>query len=200
MILYQVQCPSELYQATGMRRSDEPVQGFVCNNPPFEPSGGHLFRLMDCAKPFYAFPFGVGSFYPGQNLVVSCKRDGYSRINSVPTEPPTAMPTIAPTGSERPSALSTVAPSNRLPTLEPSTAAPSQFVTAEPTSDAMCCPNTVYGPEVWPYCMNGAYASVTAGVTCDNTCLSYQCLDWNLLSSGMTVSYLAAKIKLIRYL
>lgn len=42
----QVACPSELYLATGVRRSDEKNAGFTCKT--LETTGGFLTRMMDC--------------------------------------------------------------------------------------------------------------------------------------------------------
>eukprot|EP01037_Dinobryon_pediforme_P019030 gene19030-19376_t len=43
----QVACPSELYLATGVRRSDEVNTGYTCKT--LEATGGFLTRMMDCA-------------------------------------------------------------------------------------------------------------------------------------------------------
>jgi len=50
----QVQCPVELYTATGLHRSDEKSTiGVDCfsSNVHLEPSGGHMTRMMDCGNP-----------------------------------------------------------------------------------------------------------------------------------------------------
>lgn len=77
----QVACPSELYSATGLRRSDESTSSFTCGSSGIS-SGGMLTRMMDCAKPSYGWNGNVkGTTYPGYELVVPCRRDGYTRIN-----------------------------------------------------------------------------------------------------------------------
>lgn len=43
-----VACPAELYQATGVRRSDETNSGFTCKK--LEAGGGFLTRMMDCGS------------------------------------------------------------------------------------------------------------------------------------------------------
>ena len=50
----QVACPSELYTATGLHRSDEnPNLGYTCNaNSRYEATGGYLTRMMDCGEEF----------------------------------------------------------------------------------------------------------------------------------------------------
>ena len=76
-----VKCPDQLWQATGLRRSDETNSGYTCAGQPVS-SGGTLTRMMDCAKPSYGWNGNVkGSTYPGYELVVPCRRDGYTRIN-----------------------------------------------------------------------------------------------------------------------
>ena len=45
----QVACPSELYTATGLRRSDEANTLYVCNNNA-DPPGGSVTKTMDCSK------------------------------------------------------------------------------------------------------------------------------------------------------
>ena len=78
----QVSCPVELYQATGIRRSDEPTSAYTC---PYTANGngGILTRMMDCSKPAYGWSSNVkGQTFPGQGQVVPCRRDGYTRINS----------------------------------------------------------------------------------------------------------------------
>lgn len=50
----QVACPSELYNATGLHRSDErPNLGYTCDaNSHYEATGGYLTRMMDCGEEF----------------------------------------------------------------------------------------------------------------------------------------------------
>lgn len=79
----EVKCPSELWQATGLHRSDEVNSGYECNGA--ISSGGELTRMMDCSKPSFAWPSNVkGTTYPGYEQVVPCRRDGYTRINAKP--------------------------------------------------------------------------------------------------------------------
>ena len=47
----QVACPSELYLATGVRRSDEVNTGYTCKT--LEATGGFLTRMMDCGMHFF---------------------------------------------------------------------------------------------------------------------------------------------------
>jgi len=80
----QVSCPAELYEATGIRRSDEPLPAstYTCANTGSN-AGGILTRMMDCSKPAYGWSSNVvGQTYAGYNQVVPCRRDGYTRINS----------------------------------------------------------------------------------------------------------------------
>lgn len=45
----QVKCPSELVQATGVRRLDESNTLYTCNNN-LDPAGGSLTKTMDCSE------------------------------------------------------------------------------------------------------------------------------------------------------
>ena len=49
MKMCQVACPTELWTATGLRRSDEVNKGFTCGTK-LEASGGELTRMMDCCE------------------------------------------------------------------------------------------------------------------------------------------------------
>eukprot|EP01036_Dinobryon_divergens_P024878 gene24879-33369_t len=96
--------------------------------------GGQLSRVQDCAKPFYAWGTGKGRFDPSNSKIVTCRRDGYTRINA-PTYFPTAIPTPV-----------------SMPTPSP---------TYAPTSNtSLCCTENVYGPSQWPYCTNAADSSL----------------------------------------
>lgn len=138
----KVACPSELYLATGLHRSDETATGYTCsaetNSAPLKlQKGASLTRSMNCAKPFYGFAGTVnGETYQGASVVVPCRRDGYARINSVPTQPPTAAPTFTNTHrpTRKPSARPTFAPSAR-PSIEP-TLVPSGLPTLAPTNSS----------------------------------------------------------------
>jgi len=78
----EVMCPIELYTATGLRRSDETNPTYSCMAT--LASGGMLTRMMDCSSPYFARANNVGgSTYSGFESVVPCRRDGYTRINSV---------------------------------------------------------------------------------------------------------------------
>jgi len=48
--LCYVACPSELYEATGLRRADETTSSFTCTASSTLPAGGSLTRMMDCGK------------------------------------------------------------------------------------------------------------------------------------------------------
>lgn len=79
----QVACPAELYQATGLRRADEPTNSFSCTGGNYYISGGHFTKMMDCQKPAYGWAGNVqGRTYPGFQQVVPCRRDGYTRVNA----------------------------------------------------------------------------------------------------------------------
>jgi len=79
----EVACPSELWQATGLHRSDETNTAYTCASTNPIPSGGLLTRMMDCAKPSYAWATNVkGSTFTGYSQVIPCRRDGYTRINT----------------------------------------------------------------------------------------------------------------------
>jgi hypothetical protein len=77
----EVLCPVELYSATGLQRSDPTNNLFTCGATGI--SGlGLLTRTMDCTKPSYGWNGNVkGPTIPGFELVVPCRRDGYTRIN-----------------------------------------------------------------------------------------------------------------------
>ena len=98
--LCQVKCPSDLWLATGLHRSDEPTTSYTCPSTggSIIPIGTMLQGYMDCNKPDYAFPYSInGKTYNGYSLVVPCRRDGYVRINSIPTPNPTTSPIYRPT-------------------------------------------------------------------------------------------------------
>jgi hypothetical protein len=130
----QVKCPAELYEATGLRRSDEANTAYTCG-PTGNSGGGLMTRMMDCTKPSYGWTGNVkGQTYPGYELVVPCRRDGYTRINALPTAPtttptaPSRAPSATPSApSPAPSVESTAAP------LEP-TATPSRPTVASTTA------------------------------------------------------------------
>jgi hypothetical protein len=100
----QVSCPSELYLATGIRRSDEVTTGYTCSGAtkiyvakPNAVKAPMVTRKMDCSKPYYGFTgtlLDSATTSAGFSVVVPCRRDGYARINSIPTQPPTAAPTF----------------------------------------------------------------------------------------------------------
>lgn len=78
----EVKCPSQLVAATGVHRSDEISSVYTCTTGIV--GGGSLTRMMDCAKPSYGWPGNLkGSTYPGYEVVVPCRRDGYTRINKM---------------------------------------------------------------------------------------------------------------------
>lgn len=78
----EVACPVELYTATGIRRSDEINNAYVCGTSGVA-GGGILTRMMDCTKPSYGWQFNIGGpTYPGFEVFIPCRRDGYTRINT----------------------------------------------------------------------------------------------------------------------
>ena len=116
----EVTCPSQLYEATGLRRSDGVSNSYVCGATG-NSGGGLLTRMMDCTKPSYGWNGNVrGATYPGYELVVPCRRDGYTRINAFPS---TLITTASPSGPPSPSALPTAIPT-----------APSKAPSSTPTS------------------------------------------------------------------
>ena len=138
----QVACPSELYLATGLRRSDESTSSFTCGTTGIS-SGGLLTRMMDCTKPSYGWNGNVkGSVYAGFELVVPCRRDGYTRINTLngsPTSLPILRPSFAPSTAlptGKPVISPTAAPVTLVPTFRPSASpsGPSGSPSFNPTS------------------------------------------------------------------
>ena len=112
----------------------------------------------------------VGATFNGSTAVVPCRRDGYTRINSKPSSMPTPTPTVSPT-----------------------------------KNNTLCCSSTSYADYEWyvcmyevielecmyefsayfnrPYCKNPADATLSSVPSCAaENCLSYQCIDWNVLS------------------
>jgi hypothetical protein len=78
----EVKCPTELYSATGLHRSDETNAGYTCLSSGIS-SGGVLTRMMDCSKPSYAWAGNVkGTTFSGFEKVIPCRRDGYTRVNN----------------------------------------------------------------------------------------------------------------------
>ena len=140
--LCAVACPTELWRATGLHRADEPASSFTCpaassaspSSTPLLSNPGALSRKMDCGSPSYSSAAtvlaGGGLTYGGYGSVVPCRRDGYVRITSEPTPPPSAMPSEAPTytPSEEPTAAPTAEPTYTV------TAGPTRK-TAPPTAD-----------------------------------------------------------------
>ena len=128
-----VACPTELRTATGLYRVNEPASSFTCpdSSSTSNPLGdllsipGALSRKMDCGSPFYSSAANVlaggGLTHVGYSSVVPCRRDGYVRITSEPTPPPSIMPSEAPT----------VRPTE-IPTTEP-TEEPTYTVTMKPS-------------------------------------------------------------------
>jgi len=157
--LCQVKCPDPLWQATGLRRSDEANQLYTCGAT-MEPSGGDLTRSMDCSKPSYAWEGRViGKTYNSTNIVIPCRRDGYTRINSHPTLMPTPEPTYIP---------------------------PTPTPTQQPLC---CQDTYYHINDAWKNCENAADASLIKSphgpFTNCSTCLAYQCVDWTAGSVGM---------------
>ena len=85
--LCQVTCPTELWQATGLHRADDQNIGYTCNNTAYSlPTGGNVTRMMDCTSPSYVYSVNVrGPTVNGYSSVVPCRRDGYTRINEMPS-------------------------------------------------------------------------------------------------------------------
>ena len=119
----EVSCPSQLWQATGLHRSDETSTKYTCAAGNTIPSGGLLTRMMDCAKPSYAWASNVkGTTFSGYNQVIPCRRDGYTRINTM-SGSPTTVPVKSPS----------VPPTNSLPTARPNTIPPTTKSTLPPS-------------------------------------------------------------------
>lgn len=185
-----VKCPEQLWKATGIHRLDEPTSSFTCTTDTIIPSNGQLTSRMNCGKPAYAFD-GQASGYvdPAHSVVVPCRRDGYARINAVPTVAPTPAPTSGPSYTATPSYRNTSNPSP-ISTIRPTikTKIPSAYPTKAPSyKDPLCCDttfyNTLYDTE-WEYCKNAADPSL-GNVTSCSTCVSYSCIDWTAMSAGM---------------
>lgn len=131
-MICEVKCPEELMDLTGFQRTDTAPAGYQCRNADyskFDSSlNAQLKPKMDCSKPIYGWTGAVdnvkqqhnASFAAGRDVVVPCRRDGYTRINSHPTMVPTSMPSPKP--SAAPSSVPTliVQPSSR-PSSHPST-------------------------------------------------------------------------------
>jgi len=184
----EVSCPSELWMATGLHRLDEVNSDFQCATgvPPVATTG-QLLRYMDCAKPEYAWGGINGLLDPDYDIVVPCRRDGYARVNSIPTMPPTSWPSYAPTATNPPTPGPSKKPSVRTtttPTFTVTSPTPTVLPTFAPSVDPLCCSNTVYEAWQWPYCKNAANVSSQSVTSC-SACTAYQCVDWNVLSSAM---------------
>eukprot|EP01038_Epipyxis_sp_PR26KG_P006175 gene6175-8505_t len=83
-----VACPKELYTMTGLHRADEPNPNYVVDKKTaglyWENTGGQLYSVHDCAKPYYGWLSNMPktlAYDKNYNLVVPCRRDGYTRIN-----------------------------------------------------------------------------------------------------------------------
>ena len=103
-----VTCPTELWLATGLHRSDEATTSFTCSAVSTSQqmsailsAAGALTGKMDCGSPAYSsaaqVQAGGGATAQGFSSVMPCRRDGYVRIDSIPTPPPSARPTESPT-------------------------------------------------------------------------------------------------------
>ena len=116
-----------------------------------------LYKYMDCVRPTYSNKALIsGPVDPNYQQVVPCRRDGYERINSLPSRP-TRDPTPRPT---------------RKP------------VSSSPTFDTLCCKNSDYYLYDWQYCANPADPKNVNVATCD-VCMAYSCVDWLAGSAGM---------------
>eukprot|EP01038_Epipyxis_sp_PR26KG_P006407 gene6407-8818_t len=79
----QVACPTQLTDLTGFQRSDEPTTSYICTDDIVQGLGGSLSGYLNCAKPQYSWQLSdTSAFYPGKDIVVPCRRDGYTRINT----------------------------------------------------------------------------------------------------------------------
>ena len=147
----EVRCPDELVEATGLKRMYEingtkpamtcPDDALLNEVDTKFPS--QMSFYMNCARPRFANREAIQNagvpMAEGQDRVVPCRRDGYSRINSVPTLPPTPMPTHL--RNETPSSFPTSQPSSKpsgVPTWAPvfspyPTLAPNTAQTRRPT-------------------------------------------------------------------
>jgi len=149
----QIQCPVELYTATGLHRSDEKATlGSDClsSTAHLEPSGGHMTRMMDCAKPSYGWAYNVKyPTFPNFDAVVPCRRDGYTRINAQPARPtsqPTPNPTSPPT-SYSPTLLPIISP----------TATPTFTHSGAPSVPPTFSPTYLYPPTRAPTSLPTSY-------------------------------------------
>jgi len=123
----EVKCPSELWQATGLHRSDETNPSYTCGLTG-NSGGGLMTRMMDCTKPSYGWNGNVkGTTYAGFELVVPCRRDGYTRINAM--VPSTVSPSKSPTSA-------TPLTPSQSPTMTPS--APSKSPSFLPSATPTC--------------------------------------------------------------
>lgn len=153
----EVMCPWQLWQATGYHRSDEMVipnstaqttcmnTTIFSNDVYYGPVNAHyndtshlrLQGTMDCGSPEYGHrdvDLDDATFYYGHDRVVSCKRDGYARINAQPTMRPTSIPSEMPTSrpTSIPTSHPTWAPSVSMkPTPKPSMKRPTPVPTEE---------------------------------------------------------------------
>lgn len=145
-MICEVKCPSELEDLTGFERTDTRPEFFTCQANAYSAFDSTLQAKlkpkMDCSKPVYGWTGAVdevkathsATFAYGRDLVVPCRRDGYTRINSDPTMVPTSMPSPKPTGGPSSVPSFVLVPSSR-PTTTPSSqpsSRPSTF-RVEPT-------------------------------------------------------------------
>lgn len=180
----EVTCPTELWSATGVHRVDTNVTDYTCSGTP-KKTTAQLARYMDCGKPQFAWGGIAGVTDPSYPQVIPCRRDGYARVNSVPTMPPTNWPSYVPSASNEPTVTTTSKPSSSAPTITVTSSYPTLKPSYQPSVNALCCEDYVYPDYVWPYCKNAADTTIKQVTSCA-TCMSYQCLDWNVFSSGMT--------------
>ena len=104
-----------------------------------------------------------GQLDPSYSFVVPCRRDGYTRLNNFPTATPTIKPTYKPSPGPP----------------------PTYSLTQSPSQEPLCCDKTYYGGKnkLWQQCSSAS--SVKSVIRSCSTCMSYQCIDWTVGSSGM---------------
>jgi hypothetical protein len=152
-MICEVKCPLELMDLTGFQRTDTVPTGYQCKNQDydnFDPSlNPKLKPTMDCSKPIFGWTGAIdnvkdqfgATFAEDRDIVVPCRRDGYTRINSDPTMVPTSMPSPRPTGGPSSVPSFITQPSSR-PSSSPSgqpTSGPTKLnlsPTLQPTSKA----------------------------------------------------------------
>lgn len=102
-----VACPSELVEITKLKRTDEPQLDASVNQDSELTSASYATRMMDCCKPSAGFVANVPKVDQGYPAVMSCKSDGFTRMDGT-TSPYASIPNVDIT---TPVAATTAAPS-----------------------------------------------------------------------------------------